>query len=151
MRNPSFSDIRDFTRISEQMRPDDIATLMSWPHTNICSDGGLTDRHPRGAGSFPRVLGRYVREMGLFSLEEAVHKMTGLTAAHMGLTDRGVIREGAVADLVLFDPETVIDNSTPADPFALSDGILSVWVAGGLVYAGGATTSARPGVFIRRD
>ena len=136
--------------IGTSMHADDIATLMSWPHTNICSDGGLNDLHPRGAGSFPRVLGRYVREQGLFSLEEGVHKMTGLTAAHMGFSDRGVIREGAVADLVLFDPDTISDHATPADPGALSEGILSVWVAGELVYTGGRTTAARPGVFVRR-
>jgi N-acyl-D-amino-acid deacylase len=132
------------------MHGDDIDTLMSWAQTNICTDGGLADRHPRGIGSFPRVLGHYVREKKLMPLETAVHKMTGLTAAHMGFTDRGLIRQGAIADLVLFDPDTVIDRATPENPSALSEGITSVWVAGELVYENGATTDARPGKVIRR-
>ena len=70
------------------------------------------------------------------SMETAVHKMSGLTAAHMGFTDRGLIKEGMVADLVLFNPDTVIDRATPEQPDALSDGILSVWVGGELVYRG---------------
>lgn len=136
--------------IATSMDADDIGALMSWSQTNICTDGGLNDLHPRGAGSFPRVLGHYVREQKLMSLETAVYKMTGLAATHMGFTDRGLIRQGAIADLVLFDPDTVIDRATPEHPDALSDGILSVWVAGELVYANGKTTSARPGKVIRR-
>lgn len=136
--------------IATSMDADDIGLLMSWSQTNICTDGGLNDLHPRGAGSFPRVLGHYAREQGLMSVETAVYKMTGLSAAHMGFTDRGLIRQGAIADLVLFDPDTVIDRATPEHPEALSEGILSVWVAGELVYANGKTTSARPGKVIRR-
>jgi N-acyl-D-amino-acid deacylase len=136
--------------IATSMRADDIAALMSWPHSNICTDGYLDDLHPRGAGSFPRVLGRYVREQKLFSLEEAVRKMSGLAAQHMGFSDRGVIRAGAAADLVLFDPDTVIDNATPQDPKALSSGIARVWVNGVEVYAKGQETGARPGRFIAR-
>ena len=117
---------------------------------NICTDGGIVDLHPRGAGSFPRVLGRYVREQKLMSLETAVHKMTGLTAAHMGFTDRGLIRQGAIADLVLFDPDTVIDRATPLEPTLLSEGITSVWVGGELVFADRAATERRPGKIIRR-
>jgi N-acyl-D-amino-acid deacylase len=136
--------------IASSMRVEDIDALMLWPETNICTDGGLADRHPRGAGTFPRVLGRYVREQNLMPLETAIHKMTGLSAAHMGFTDRGLIRQGAIADLVLFDPDTVIDHATPEDPFALSEGITSVWVGGELVYNNGTTTDARPGKVIRR-
>jgi N-acyl-D-amino-acid deacylase len=136
--------------IATSMRADDIDDLMAWSGTNICSDGGLIDLHPRGAGSFPRVLGRYVRENQIMSLETAIHKMTGLTAAHMGFDDRGLIQPGMVADMVLFDPDTVIDNATPEDPSALSTGIEMVWVSGELVYADGATTDARPGKIIRR-
>lgn len=136
--------------IATSMDAADIGALMSWSHTNICTDGGLNDLHPRGAGSFPRVLGHYVREQGLMPLETAVYKMTGLAATHMGFTDRGLIRQGAIADLVLFNPDTVIDRATPEQPDALSEGILSVWVAGELVYANGKTTSARPGKVIRR-
>lgn len=135
--------------IATSMNEADILDLMAWEHTNICSDGGLRDLHPRGAGTFTRVLGRYVRDKKLFSLETAVYKMTGLAADHMGIEDRGRIREGMVADLVLFDPDTVIDNATPENPQAISTGILSVWVGGELVYTDGATTGARPGQIIR--
>jgi N-acyl-D-amino-acid deacylase len=138
------------TIIGTSMESSDIGELMTWPETNICTDGGIVNLHPRSAGSFPRVLGRYVREQNLMSLETAVHKMTGLTASHMGFTDRGLIRQGAVADLVLFDPDTVIDNATPLAPKELSDGITSVWVSGELVFADGAATDARPGQVIRR-
>jgi N-acyl-D-amino-acid deacylase len=124
--------------------------LMAWPETNICTDGSLTDLHPRGTGSFPRVLGRYVREQNLMPLETAIYKMTGLSASHMGFTDRGQIRQGAVADLVLFDPDTVIDRATPLQPDALSEGITSVWVSGELVFSDGAATENRPGRVIRR-
>jgi N-acyl-D-amino-acid deacylase len=136
--------------IGTSMREEDIRTLMAWEHTNICSDGYLQDLHPRGIGSFPRVLGRYVREQNLMSLEEAVHKMTGLAADHMGFDDRGVIRPGGAADLVLFDPETVIDNATPENPGAISTGIHTVWVNGRIVFENGAETGATPGRFISR-
>lgn len=136
--------------IGTSMNADDIATLMAWPHTNICSDGGLRDRHPRGAGTFPRVLGRYGRERDVLSLSSAVHKMTGLAAANVGLKDRGLIEAGTIADLVLFDPATVVDNATPDSPAALSTGITAVWVSGVQVFRDGATTTARPGKVIRR-
>ena len=136
--------------IGTSMVEADIGKLMSWPETNICTDGSLTDLHPRGTGSFPRVLGRYVREQKLMPLETAIHKMTGLSAAHMGFTDRGLIRQGAVADLVLFDPDTVIDRATPLAPDTLSEGITSVWVSGELVFTDGAATENRPGKVIRR-
>lgn len=136
--------------IATSMKEADIDLLMAWPETNICSDGGLIDLHPRGAGSFPRVLGHYARDKGLMSVQAAVHKMSGLTAEHMGFTDRGLIREGMVADLVLFDPDTVIDRATPENPDAVSAGIERVWVNGELVYDDGATTASRPGHVIRR-
>lgn len=137
--------------VATSMTFDDIATLMSWPHTNISSDGGLRSAHPRGWGAYPRVLGRYVREEGRLELEEAVHKMTGLAAQHMGLFDRGVLRPGAPADMVLFDPATVIDRSTTAEPHVTSAGIDRVWVAGRVVYEDGAATGALPGVVLRRE
>ena len=137
--------------VARSMDFDDIATLMSWPHTNVSSDGGLRGAHPRGFGAYPRVLGRYVREEGRLGLEEAVHKMTGLAAAHMGLADRGVLRPGAPADLVLFDPGTVIDRSTTAEPHLTAAGIERVWVAGAVVYEDGAVTGALPGSVLRRE
>jgi N-acyl-D-amino-acid deacylase len=136
--------------IGTSMVEADIHKLLDWPYANICTDGGLRDLHPRGAGSYPRVLGRYVREQNLMPLETAVHKSTGMAAAHMGITDRGLIRAGMAADLVIFDPETVIDHATPLDPQVLSEGISSVWVNGELVFQNGATTDARPGQVIRR-
>ncbi|HZW58802.1 MAG TPA: amidohydrolase family protein, partial [Woeseiaceae bacterium] len=136
--------------IGTSMRQDDIIDLMRWPHTNICTDGAFDDLHPRARGAFTRVLGHYVRDLDVFGLEEAVHRMTGLAAAHMGFTDRGVIRAGAIADLVLFDPASVTDRATPQQPERLSRGIDGVWVAGQRVYADGAATGARPGRIIRR-
>lgn len=136
--------------IGTSMLEEDIQTLLKWPHTNICTDGSLDDLHPRGSGTYPRVLGRYVREQGVLGLTEAIHKMTGLAAQHMGLRTRGVIRPGAVADLVLFDPDTVIDNATPDDPQALSSGITTVWVNGKVVFDQGAGSGLRPGRVIRR-
>lgn len=136
--------------IGTSMTEDDIAELFAWPHTNLCTDGGLVDRHPRAVGSFPRVLGRMVREESRMSLNEAVHKMTGLSARHMGFTDRGLIQPGLAADLVLFDPERVMDKATPEDPFALSVGIERVWVNGTPVWENGTETGRRPGRVIRR-
>jgi len=136
--------------IGTSMREEDIKALMSWPHSSICTDGSLNDLHPRGIGTFPRVLGRYVREQGLMSLEEAIHRMTGLSAQNMGLKDRGIIAAGAAADFVLFDPKTIIDNATLQDPSASNTGISKVWVSGRVVYENGQETGRRPGKFIAR-
>ena len=137
--------------IGTSMRDDDIAAFMAWPHTNICTDGSLRDRHPRGAGSFPRVLGRYVREQGVLSLENAIYRMTALPAQHMGFGERGVIAPGMMADLVLFNPDTVIDRATTSEPFAPSEGIHSVWVAGEWVLHEDTVSEAFPGRVIRRS
>jgi N-acyl-D-amino-acid deacylase len=127
----------------------DVSAFLAWPHTNICSDGNA-GRHPRGFGAFTRVLGRQVRESGLMGLETAVHKMTGLTARHLGIRDRGLIRPGYLADLVLFDPERVIDRATLEDSHAISDGISGVWVNGKQVYDRGKSTGVRPGRLLLR-
>ena len=136
--------------IGTSMRDDDIAAFMAWPHTNICTDGSLRDRHPRGAGSFPRVLGHYVREQSVLTLEGAIHRMTGLAAEHMGFAEWGVIAPGMMADLVLFNPDTVMDRATTSEPFAPSEGIHSVWVAGEQVLHEGEVSEAYPGRVIRR-
>jgi N-acyl-D-amino-acid deacylase len=136
--------------IGTSMLESDIRELLLWPQTNICTDGAFDDLHPRARGAFPRILGRYVREEKLLSLEQAVHKMTGLAAAHMGFEDRGVIRRAARADLVLFDPATIIDRATPESPQHLSEGVASVWVGGERVFDEGRATGARPGKVIRR-
>jgi N-acyl-D-amino-acid deacylase len=137
--------------IATSMHEDDIVQLMLWPHTNFCTDGALHDMHPRAAGSMPRVLGRYVRERGILSLEQAVQKMTALPARHMGLTDRGLLLPGYTADMVLFDPATVIDTATLEEPRARARGIERVWVAGEIVYQDGHSTGRRPGVPLLRD
>jgi N-acyl-D-amino-acid deacylase len=137
--------------IAKSMSDADIATLIAWPQTNISSDGMLNDRHPRGAGSFTLVLRKYVREQKLLTLEQAVHKMSGLPAAHIGLADRGVIRPGAYADLVLFDPATVTDHATIAQPQALSTGIERVWVNGQTVWKDEHTTQTYSGRTLRRS
>lgn len=128
----------------------DIARLLRWPHTSISSDGALDGPHPRGFGSFTRVLGRYVRERRVLTLEEAIRKMTSLSAASVGLTDRGIIAPGKPADLVLFDPQVVADRATTADPHALSVGIRTVWVNGSVIFNDGRTTGQLAGRVIRR-
>ncbi len=137
--------------VARSMTEEDIGRLYKWEHTNVSSDGALAGAHPRGYGAFTRVLRSHVREQGTLSLEEAVHRMTGLSAEHMGFSDRGVIREGAWADLVLFDPETVTDHADFESPQVASTGVLGVWVNGVQVWDGDATVpSSYPGVVLRR-
>ena len=138
------------TVIATSMAEDDIAALFAWEHANLSTDGELYGAHPRGFGSFPRAIRQFVRERGILSLEEAVRRMTSLAADHMGFPDRGRIAPGMVADLVLFDPETVSDRATPEAPHELSVGIHRVLVGGETVFADGAVTDARPGVFLAR-
>lgn len=133
-----------------QMNEDDLRRIMAHPAGMIGSDGlpGMPNPHPRLWGTFPRVLGRYARDMGLLSLETAVHKMTGLSAETFGLSDRGRIAPGLAADLVLFDPSTILDMATYRDPECLSIGVETVLVGGVRVYADGGVTGARPGSFL---
>lgn len=131
------------------MSEDDISNFLTWQHTNVCSDG-MDGGHPRGYGSFPRVLGYYAREKKLMSLEAAVYKMTGLTAEHVGINDRGVIARDNYADMVLFNPGIVKDNATMKDPKALSTGIEIVWVNGRIVYMNHKATRSFPGMFVSR-
>lgn len=126
----------------------DLRTVLADSHTMIGTDGMPTLRgkpHPRGYGTYPRVLEQYVGRLGLFSLEAAIHKMTGMPAAKFGLADRGRIAPGYYADLVMFDPRRVRDRATYADPKRAPDGIEAVFVGGRTVYAGGRLTGARPG------
>ena len=139
----------DESIIATSMHEDDVVRLLQWPHTNVSSDGALAGAHPRGFGAFTRVLGPMVRE-GHLSLEEAVRRMTSLSAEHVGLEGRGVLRVGAPADLVLFDPAAVTDRATPEAPHAVSEGIRMVWVNGALVLRDGRSTGARPGGVLRR-
>ncbi|HSN96999.1 MAG TPA: amidohydrolase family protein, partial [Candidatus Nanopelagicales bacterium] len=137
--------------IATSMIESDLDQLLAWPHTNLCTDGELDGRHPRGFGSYPRVLGRSVRERGVLRLESAVHKMTALAADHVGIENRGRLLPGAFADLVLFNPATVIDRATTSDPHALATGIERVWVNGRVVFANGAASGLRPGRVLRRS
>jgi len=136
--------------VATAMDEKDVERLMQWPHANICSDGTVSGGHPRGFGAFPRVLGRYVRERGALTLPEAIRKMTSLSAANVGIRDRGTIAPGQYADLVLFDPATIIDHATTTDAKAVSTGIQTVWVNGEIVFDKGSTTGARPGRVLRR-
>lgn len=136
--------------IATSMREEDVERLMAWEHTGFCTDGELAGAHPRGFGSFPRILGRYVREHGVLTLEEAIHKMTGATAERLGIRERGTIEPGRFADLVLFDPERIVDRATTDEPHALSEGIDRVWVNGQVVYEAGYSTGRLPGRVLRR-
>lgn len=134
--------------IAKGMHDDDVIRFMQWPYTAICSDGSHESGHPRGHGAFPRVLGRYVRELGALSLAEAIHKMTGLTAATLRLPERGRIETGAYADLVLFDASTIADAATMSVPTILSLGVRKVWVNGVLAFDDGEPTLEYPGQVI---
>ncbi len=136
--------------IGTSMAEDDVAAILAWPHANVGSDGASGGGHPRGWGAFPRVLSRFVRERKVLSLEEAVRKMTSLSAAHVGMAGRGRIAPGLRADLVLFDPRTVADRATPDAPALPAAGIARVWTNGVEVYRDGRATGARPGVVVRR-
>lgn len=130
-----------------QMREDDVQRVMSSPLAMIGSDGLPHDvhPHPRLWGTFPRVIGHYARELGLFSIETAIHKMTGLTAGVFGLKDRGRIAAGAFADLVLFDPAVIADRATYDAPRQPSLGIERVYVNGRLGFLKGEGVQARAG------
>lgn len=119
--------------IGVSMCEPDIINLLKWNHTNLCSDGS-DGRHPRGYGAFTRMLGYYVREQKIMPIETAIYKMSALAAEHLGIQERGMLVRGYYADMVLFNPKTVIDNATISDPKALSSGISIVWVNGEIVY-----------------
>lgn len=141
------------TAVMHSMNEEDVRTVMRHPSTMIGSDGipSLPGKpHPRLWGTFARVLGHYARELGLFPLEEAIHRMTGFTAQKFGLRDRGELRPGAFADLVLFDPARIIDVGTYEDPNHPPAGIHHVFVNGTRVVRDGAHTGARPGRPLRR-
>lgn len=131
------------------MREEDIRDFYRDPRVMVSSDGAIDGEHPRGAGSFPRFLGRYVREAKVMSLEEGVRRMTSLPASVLGLKDRGRIAPGMKADLVVFDPATVLDTSTIKDPSAAPVGIPYVVVNGAVVVDDGRVTESRPGRVIR--
>lgn len=134
---------------------EDVKRIMAHPMTMIASDGRLSTPgeghpHPRAYGTFPRVLGEYVRELGVLTLAQAVHKMTQMPATRLGLTDRGVLREGAMADVVVFDAATVKDGSTFTDPHQYPVGVAMVLVNGQVAVENGVATGVRAGRVITR-
>jgi N-acyl-D-amino-acid deacylase len=139
--------------VFHNMAEEDVRRIMAHPLAMIGSDGGplAAQPHPRLWGTFPRVLGHYVREVGLMDLETAIHRMSGRTAMVFGIEDRGTISEGAFADLVLLDAATVRDRATWADPAQPADGIIETWVNGQSAYVHGAgVTGAQAGRLLRR-
>jgi N-acyl-D-amino-acid deacylase len=140
--------------VCRSMTEADIRTFMTQPWVMVSSDGGiggLGGRHPRGAGTFPRVLGRYVREGKWMSLEAAIHKMTELPAARLSLNDRGSLRKGMKADLIVFDAEKVLDRSTMLEPQLEPEGVVHVFVNGQAVVRDGQVTGERPGAVHRHN
>jgi dihydroorotase/N-acyl-D-amino-acid deacylase len=140
-----------FHAISEE----DVVRIMKHPQTMIASDGRLSrpgedSPHPRCYGTFPRVLGVYVREKKVITLESAIHKMTQMPAQRLGLKDRGRIAEGLAADIVVFDPKTVRDMATYTEPHQYPVGIPFVIVNGAVTVDGGKFTTTRAGKVLRR-
>jgi N-acyl-D-aspartate/D-glutamate deacylase len=140
------------------MDEDEVRRVLAHPLSMVGSDGFAVSAdkpagqpHPRCYGCFPRVLGRYCREAALFSLETAVHKMTGMPAAQLGLAGRGVIREGAAADLVLFDFEKLRDRATFENPHQYPEGIQYVIVNGDVVVENDSHTGRKPGRLLRPE
>ena len=136
-----------------KMDEEDLRRILRFQDAMIGSDGLPHDTfpHPRLWGTFPRVLGHYCRELGLFSLEEAVHRMTGVPARVFGLAGRGVVRTGAFADIVLFDPDRISDEADFSEPTRPARGIYQVIVNGKQVWRGGEWTGAKPGRILQRE
>ena len=131
--------------VGHTMKERDIEVFYRQSWVMVSSDGGIGSRHPRGAGAYPRVLGRYVRELRWLTLPDAIRKMTSLPAQRFRLRDRGLVRPGFKADLVLFDPARIIDRSTFQQPELFSEGVKRVFVNGQEVWIDGSVTGRRPG------
>ena len=145
--------------VMDNRTEEDMRSFLAHPLSIVGSDGtaispdgiwSVTQPHPRIYGTHPRVLGHYVREEGVLSLEDAVRKMTGFPAERIGLRDRGRIEEGLAADLVVFDPETVVDVATYEDPHRFPEGVPHVFVNGEAIVRDGELTGALPGRVLRR-
>jgi N-acyl-D-aspartate/D-glutamate deacylase len=147
--NPAFSGSVE-TIMGKSMTENDVRNFIAWPLSVICSDGG-NGGHPRGYGTFTRVLYEYVSKQPLLKVETAVYKMTGLTAQHLGIQKRGVIAPGYIADLVLLDMEKVKDHATIENGKALSEGIDQVWIGGQVTWQYQKSTGNLPGVFIAKE
>jgi len=133
------------------MNEDDLARFVASPRIMFSSDGGISGAHPRGYGTFPRILGVYVRDKHLLPLTEAIRKMTSATANFLGLTDRGLVAPGKAADIVVFDPATIADKGTKTHAAQSPVGIHYVLVNGQVVLDNGRMSGARPGRGLRRQ
>jgi len=140
------------------MSEDNIRKKIALPWVSICSDSGSiapeepftnSQPHPRAYGSFARLLGKYVREEKIITLEDAIHRMTGLPAANLKLDQRGLLEPDYFADVVIFDPETISDQATFEDPHQLATGVVHVFVNGGQVLRDGQHTGVTPGRFVK--
>ena len=134
----------------------EVQDLLVQPWNMVASDGayalpGDKGGHPRSTGTFPRVLGHYVRELQILSLEEAIRKMTSFPADFIGLEARGRIANGLPADIVVFNPETIIDKSTFVEPNHFSEGVIHVLVNGQLVLFEEELTGKKSGIFLRKQ
>jgi N-acyl-D-aspartate/D-glutamate deacylase len=143
-----------FSAIYHAMSEEDVTRIMRHPYSMFDTDGdnvsyGIGHPHPRSYGTFPRILGRYVRERGVISLEEAIRKMTSLSADQVGQSQRGRIAEGMYADITVFDGDTIIDRATYADPHQYSVGVLHVIVNGVPILRDAALTGEKPGRVLR--
>ena len=145
------------SKLTFGMREENVAMQLARPWVSIGSDAGGQDpdsarglTHPRAYGTFPRVLGKYARDDGVLSLEDAVRRMTALPAQQLGLRDRGLLREGMHADVVVFDPAAVRDLATYERPHQLAAGVAHVFVNGVAVWRDGRHTGATPGRALRR-
>ena len=152
------SERQSISTIYFSMTEDNLRLQLQQPWIKISTDAGGYDPlwgkpfgpvHPRGYGTYPRVLGRFVREQGVITLEDAVRKMTSAVADRLGLRRRGLLREGMLADVVVFDPESITDHATFEEPHQLSEGVRHVWVNGTQVVRDGVHTGATPGRFVR--
>ena len=142
------------TAVYHAINSDDVDRIMQHPMTSIASDGPITlfnvgSPHPRTYGTYARVLGRYVRDRNILSLEEAIRKMTSLPAQILSINKRGLLREGYYADITIFDPETIIDKATFEDPHQYAIGINTVLVNGVIVVENGLHNGNRPGRVLR--
>lgn len=137
--------------VCRSMVEPDIKTFYQQPWIMVASDGGIGTRHPRGAGTFPRVLGRYVRERKWLALEEAIRKMSSFPAERLGLRDRGTVKPGMKADIVIFNLNTIIDQSTISQPMLEPVGVSYVLVNGKLAVAEGRVTGERSGAIVRHS
>jgi dihydroorotase/N-acyl-D-amino-acid deacylase len=147
---------RDLSKLNFTMSEDNVRMQIRYPWVVIGTDAGGFDpdsakglTHPRAYGSYPRILGRYVREQQILTLEDAVRKFSSGVALRLGLRDRGLLREGMLADVVVFDEKTIIDVATPDKPHQISTGVKHVWVNGVQVLANGKHTGAKPGRAVR--